>query len=61
MVPLGASPEQVAKSELREEAGLSVDELIPICEYLVSAGGTDEKMQLYCGLVDLTGRQESLD
>lgn len=57
MVPSGQSPEQVAKSELREEAGLSVDELIPICEYLVSAGGTDEKMQLYCGLVDLTGRQ----
>jgi len=57
MVPSGKAPIQVAQSELQEEAGLSVDELIPICDYLVSAGGTDEKMHMYCGLVNLVGRK----
>ena len=57
MIPPGKTPEQVASSELQEEAGLSVDQLIPICDYLVSAGGTDEKMHMYCGLVNLAGRE----
>ena len=30
---------------------------MPICDYLVSAGGTDEKMHLFCGLTDLKGKQ----
>lgn len=57
MIPSGKTPEQVASSELQEKAGLSVDQLIPICDYLVSAGGTDEKMHMYCGLVNLAGRE----
>ena len=46
-------PEQVAVRELQEETGVEVEKLIPICDYLVSVGGTDEKMHMYCGLVDL--------
>ena len=53
----GESPIDVACRELKEEAGLSTKELIPICDYLVSAGGTDEKMHLYCGLTNLHNKQ----
>lgn len=53
MIESGETPEQVAVRELQEEAGLDVEKLLPICDYLVSAGGTDEKMHLYCGLCDL--------
>ena len=56
MIPPGQNPEQVAIQELQEEAGVEVEKLIPICDYLVSAGGTDEKMHMYCGLLDLTGK-----
>ena len=33
-----------------------MEKLLPICDYLVSAGGTDEKMHLFCGLCDLQGK-----
>ena len=36
------SPVEVATRECQEEAGIEVENLIPICNYLVSAGGTDE-------------------
>jgi len=49
-------PEQVAIRELREETGVEVEKLIPICDYLVSVGGTDEKMHMYCGILDLAGK-----
>ena len=48
--------QQVAIRELKEETGVEVEKLIPICDYLVSAGGTDEKMYMYCGLLDLAGK-----
>jgi ADP-ribose pyrophosphatase len=50
------NPQQVAVRELQEETGVAVEKLIPICDYLVSVGGTDEKMYMYCGLLDLTGK-----
>ena len=49
-------PQQVAVRELQEETGVAVEKLIPICDYLVSVGGTDEKMYMYCGLLDLAGK-----
>jgi len=49
-------PEQVAARELQEETGVAVEKLVPICDYLVSVGGTDEKMYMYCGLLDLAGK-----
>ena len=56
MIDVGQTASEVALRECYEEAGLAVQELVPICDYLVSAGGTDEKMHLYCGLVDLQDR-----
>ncbi len=53
MVEEGESPEDVARRELVEEAGVEQAQLAFICEYLPSPGGTDEKVYLYCGLVDL--------
>ena len=53
-------PEQVAVRELQEETGVEVEKLIPICDYLVSVGGTDEKMHMYCGLLDLPAKVEFL-
>jgi len=51
------SPAEVAIRECQEEAGIEVENLIPICDYLVSAGGSDERMHMYCGLVDLKGHE----
>lgn len=45
-------PEQVARREAIEEADLELGEMIRICEYLVSPGGTTEKVHLYCARVD---------
>ncbi|MDE0841333.1 MAG: NUDIX domain-containing protein [Porticoccaceae bacterium] len=55
MVESGAAPSDVAMRELQEETGLEIDSLVPVCDYLVSAGGSDEKMYLYCALTDLSG------
>ena len=57
MIESGETPIEVAHRELQEEAGLAVEKLIPICNYLVSAGGTDEKMHMFCGLVNLQDKQ----
>jgi ADP-ribose pyrophosphatase len=56
IIESGESPTEVAHRELFEEAGLTVDTLMPICNYLVSAGGTDEKMHLFCGLTNLVDK-----
>ena len=51
----GETPEEVARREAREEAGCEVSELIPICSYLVSPGGTSESVVLFCGRVNCAG------
>ena len=56
MVGKGDNPSDVARDELKQEAGLEADRLIPICDYFVSAGGSDEKMFLFCALIDLEGK-----
>jgi ADP-ribose diphosphatase len=48
----GETPETVVRREGEEEAGIELGELKPICEYLVSPGGTNEKIHLFCGRVD---------
>lgn len=42
----------VARREVQEEMGGEVAELEFITEYLVSPGGTSERISLYCGRVD---------
>lgn len=53
IVEAGESAEDVAKRELVEEAGIRHVALLPICEYLVSPGGTNECLALFCGVADL--------
>ncbi len=53
IVEAGETSEDVASRELVEEAGIDRVKLLPICEYLVSPGGTNERLELFCGLVDL--------
>lgn len=51
----GETPEQVARREAEEEAGVTVQELEPIAEYFSSPGGSNEYMTLYLGRADLGG------
>lgn len=55
IIEAGESPEAVVRREAVEEAGCVPDELEFICEYLVSPGGTSERISLYCGSVDSRG------
>ncbi len=48
----GAAPEEVAIREAQEEAGATIGDLVPICRYLVTPGGSTETMALYCARVD---------
>ena len=49
------TPEEVARRETQEEAGLEILALMPMCRYLVSPGGSSESVRLYCGRVDSRG------
>lgn len=49
------SPEDVAHREAREEADLTLLQLIPVMRYFPSPGGSDEQVHLYCALVDSRG------
>ena len=51
----GEQPEQVARRESVEEAGLEIGRCEAICDYLVSPGGTSEGIALFCGEVDASG------
>lgn len=53
-VETGESSEEVAYREVREETGCQLTDLIPICEFLVSPGISNEKIDLFCGRVDST-------
>jgi ADP-ribose pyrophosphatase len=48
----GECPEDVAFREAKEEANLVLLELEPVMEYLVSPGGSTEKVYLYCAKID---------
>lgn len=55
MIEAGETAGDVVCREAREEAGCEVLELEFICEYLVSPGGTSERISLYCGRVVSSG------
>lgn len=44
----------VVKREGIEEANCDITDLIPLYDYLVSPGGTTERIALFCGRVDAT-------
>lgn len=51
----GETAEDVARRESLEEAGLTLLELAPIADFLVSQGAVSETVRLFCGRVDATG------
>jgi len=55
MIEPGEAPDVVAIREAEEEAGCRILQLAHICDYLVSPGGTSERISLYCGRVDSEG------
>lgn len=48
----GETPEEVVRREAVEESDCVLQEVVPICEYHVSPGGTTERISLFCGKVD---------
>lgn len=52
MMKLGEKPEEVVLRETVEEAGLAIQELMPICTYFASPGGSSEQLALFCARVD---------
>jgi ADP-ribose pyrophosphatase len=52
MIDPGETPEGVVQREAVEESGCIIQEVVPIYEYLVSPGGTSERLTLFCGKVD---------
>jgi ADP-ribose diphosphatase len=52
VIDKGESLEQVARRETQEETGLEITNLLPICQYWVSPGGSSERIYLFCGQVD---------
>lgn len=44
-------PLDTALREAKEEAGCEVVDIVPICNYLVSPGTTNEKTYIYCGKI----------
>lgn len=55
MIEPGESAEEVVCRESQEEAGCEISTLEFICDYLVSPGGTSERISLFCGRVDTQG------
>jgi len=52
MIDKPESAERVAIREAKEEAGLEINQLIPMLSYLSSPGGTSERLYLFLGIVD---------
>ena len=49
----GETPEDVAHRESLEEADCPLQELIPVCRYLASPGGSSEEVNLFCARAEL--------
>ncbi|MBX9895271.1 MAG: ADP-ribose diphosphatase [Nitrosomonas sp.] len=52
MIETGETAEAVVKRESIEESGCIVTDLIPLYDFLVSPGGTTERIALFCGRVN---------
>ncbi|OHC75871.1 MAG: ADP-ribose diphosphatase [Rhodospirillales bacterium RIFCSPLOWO2_12_FULL_58_28] len=48
----GETPEGVARREAMEESNCEIREIIPVCRYLVSPGGSSESVFIFCGRID---------
>ncbi|MGV7090824.1 ADP-ribose diphosphatase [Siccibacter turicensis] len=54
MIETGETPDDVARREAVEEAGLAVQRTKPVLSYLASPGGTSERLSILVGEVDAT-------
>lgn len=54
MTEVGETPAEVIHREIVEEAGIAARQLVPICQYMSSPGGSDERLHLFCALCDLS-------
>lgn len=52
LLEAGETPQAVAIREVEEEAGIRVGELLPVCEYYNSPGGSSEKLSVFCARFD---------
>lgn len=52
MIESGETAQAVVQREGMEEANCTVSDLIPLYDFLVSPGGTTERIALFCGRVD---------
>ncbi len=50
-------PDEVARREAMEEAGLELGALWPVCRYFPSPGGSDEYVHMYLGRCDSEGAE----
>lgn len=50
----GETLEDVARREVEEETGYQIASLIPLSDVYLSPGASNEKLKLFCGLVDAT-------
>ncbi len=48
-------PEEVARREAAEEAGLELGELVPVAAFYTSPGAVTEHIEVYCARVDSRG------
>jgi ADP-ribose pyrophosphatase len=46
--------EELIRRETLEEANLEIEEIFPICDYLIAPGCSTEKVKLFCAKVDST-------
>jgi ADP-ribose pyrophosphatase len=54
LVEPGEALELVARREAQEEAGVAVDQMEKVMDFLLSSGGSDENFTLFVGRADLT-------
>ncbi|MEM1243984.1 MAG: NUDIX domain-containing protein [Pseudomonadota bacterium] len=52
-----SSPEDNAKRETLEETGLIIKKLLPVYNFWTSPGVCNEKVHLFCGIIDATNAQ----
>ncbi|PCJ42794.1 MAG: ADP-ribose diphosphatase [SAR86 cluster bacterium] len=56
----GEGSADVARREAEEEAGITLNRLISVCEYYNSPGASSEKLSIYCALIDLSNIEEGI-
>lgn len=54
LIEPGEQPEEVVRREAMEEAGITLDRVERVMEFLPSPGGSDERFTLYVASADLT-------